>query len=160
MNMNKGQSAIEIVLYLGLVILIMPVIAALTFFSVDVRVRGQEVNVVVAEGERLAQVLSQTIRNAKGINSPLLGESNTQLSLKMADSARDPTIFSLSNGAITIKEGVGQAISLISSQVTASNLIFSNKSQAGTPGTIKAQFTLSAANLTKNFYVSASLRQK
>ena len=157
---SRGQSVIEIVLYLGLVILIMPVIAALTFFSADVRVRGQEVNVVTAEGERLAQVLSQTIRNAKGINSPLLGESNSQLSLKIADSAKDPTIFSLNNGAITIKEGAGQAVSLTSSQMTASNLTFSNRSQAGTPGTIKIQFTLSAANLTKTFYVSASLRQK
>ena len=87
------------------------------------------------------QVITQTGRNATNINFT--------------------TAFDLSAG--TIRQN---SIALTNSRIVASNLTFTNLSRAGTPGTIRIQFTLTHINpsgrneynYNKTFYGSASLR--
>lgn len=155
----KGISLLETILYLGLIALIMPLIAALIFFVVNIRIRSQDANLVVSEGTRVTQVITQTIRNANGINFPELGSTSSTVSLIVEDSGKNPTIFGQNAGQITSKEGTGAVITLTSNRITASNLIFSNVSQVGTPGSIKIEFNLSTPNFSKTFNVSASLRK-
>jgi len=156
--MRKGLSLIEVLLYLGLVALIMPLIASIVFFSADTRVRGQDMNVLTAEGERVVQVISGAIRGAESVNQPAWGDSGLVLSLMMADSEKNPTVFRLNNGVVTIQEGAGSEVALTSGQVAATDLLFFNRSQIGTPGSVRAEFNLANSYLTKKFYVSGSLR--
>ncbi|MFH1759142.1 MAG: hypothetical protein ABH822_01105 [Patescibacteria group bacterium] len=155
---NKGISLIETVIYLGLVVIIIPIAAALMFFSVDARVRGADANLVLVEGGRVAQIITRVIRNADDINFPSLGSASSTLSLTVDDSAKSPTIFQFNNGALTIKEGGGVEIALVSENITVSSVLFQNVSRSGTPGSIKAEFTLVSGPLSRNFYVSASLQ--
>lgn len=120
--------------------------------------RGQDISTITSEGERIVSIISKTIREAQSVNQPSWGESGSVLSLEMADSNKNPTIFQVNNGTIKIKEGASDEVSITSNLVTATGLIFSNKSYFNTPGTVRAEFTLVTPYLTKKFYVSGGLR--
>ena len=111
-------------------------------------------------------VITQTARNAETITSPAQGASAALLTLDVVTVANDPTVFDLSGGAMRITEGVGSAVALTNSRVTASTLNFQNLSRTGTPGTVRITFTLTHVNpssrqeynYARTFYGSASLR--
>ena len=155
--MNRGFSLLEASIYLVLVIIIMPLIAMLLFFTVDNRARSNNSSLLLLEGERVVDLITQTIKQAQEINQPAIGVSGDSLSLMMLNENQNPTIFNLVNGSINIKEGVGDALPLTSNKIVVTNLIFTNASKGATPGLISIEFSLSAQNFSKKFYVSASL---
>lgn len=99
--------------------------------------------------------------------STILSTVGQILSLAMADASKNPTLFYISGGALWIKEGTSDAVSLTSSRTTVSALTFTNLTRATTPGTIRIQYTVTYSNIgsrneynfSKTFYGSASLRQ-
>ena len=113
-------------------------------------------------------MITQAIRNsASPINSPAAGSSASSLSLKMTDTAKNPTIFALSSGAITVSEAGGGAISLTNSNIIISSLTFQNLTGTGTKGNIEFSFTVAynnsgtprqEFNYSKTFYATASVR--
>ncbi len=93
---------------------------------------------------------------------------SSSLSLKMADAAKNPTLFYLSGGALWMQEGISAAVPLTSSEVTVTALQFTNMSYANTPGTVRIQMTVAATNpqnrqeysFEKTFYTTANIRKK
>ena len=137
------------------------------YFSIyNLRIKNQ----VIAEGEEqgrvVMQILTQTIRNAVSITSPTTGNSGATLTLQTNSSGTNPTIFSLSNGILSIQEGSGSAVALNSARAKISNLNFQNLTRASTDGIIRVSFTVtytnanarSEQNFVKNFYDSAAVR--
>ncbi len=142
----KGFSLIEILIYLAIIALIVVVLAnfAINFFSAKTKAETMR---EVEQNMRFAQEkMTRTIRNAAGINSPIFGSSASSLSLSMADGAKDPTIFQVSGGQLTIKEGVSSAVAITSSKVNVSSLTFTNVSYAGTKGTVRIEITIDYNN--------------
>lgn len=165
---NSGYTLIELILYISLSAIMLLAISMTLSTFLESRIKSQVISEVNGEGMQVMQLITQTIRNAKGINSPLIGTSDTSLSLSVIDPLKDPTIFDLSGGEIRIKEGANPEISLTNiSRVTSSGLLFENLSHALTPGTISVSFTLSHLNpsgkneynYSQSFYGSATLRQ-
>lgn len=163
---QKGFTLVELLLYLGLAAVLLLVISVFLAMLLQSRVKNQTVAEVEGQGAMVMNLITQTIRNAEGINSPAAGASAASLSLDAAGVSNDPTVFDLSSGTLRIQEGAAAPVALTSSQVTASSLSFQNLSRAGTPGTVRVQFTLSYINpsgrnqynYSKTFYASASLR--
>lgn len=155
----KGVSLLETVIYLGLIAVVMPIVAVLVFFSVDLKARGEESNIAILEGRRVTEIISQAMHNAKSINAPILGAASSTLSLSVNGAGKNPTVFNWNGVSITFKEGAGEAAPLTSSRITVSSASFANVSQAGTPGAARADFTLSANNFSKRFYITVALRQ-
>lgn len=166
MKNNRGFTLIELLLYISIASIIVFTTASLLRFTLESRVKNQTIAEVEQQGSQVMQLITQTIRLAKAINSPTLGNSASSLSLEVEDEASNPTVFDLSTGAIRIKEGIGIAVNLTSSKVSVSNLNFQNLSRANTPNTIKVSFTITYINssgrneydFTKTFYGSANLR--
>lgn len=164
---KKGFTLIEILLYTGLAALLLAGISSFFFLILRSRVKSQTAAEVEQQGTQIMQIVTQAIRNAENINSPLAGSSSNSLSLDAAGMGADPTVFDASAGISRIKEGSESAVNLNNSRVQISNLDFSNLSRAGTPGNIKVQFTLTHQNpggrneydYSKIFYGTASLRQ-
>lgn len=164
---NKpGFTLIEIILYTFLTSFIL---TALTFFLgtiLSARVKNQTVSEVEQQGIQIMQQMTQSIRNAKIINSPAQATTASTLSINGVTSANNPTVFNLVSSAVTMTEGANPAIQLTSQGVVASNLTFQNLSRNATPGLIRIGFTLSRTNpsgkneydFTKTFYTSVSLR--
>lgn len=157
---------IELLLYVSLVSVILLSVSVLYSALLSSGVKNQTVADVEGEGMHILHLITQTIRNARAINSPVPGASAASLSLNVADAAKNPTIFDLASSTLRIKEGGSQTIPLTSSRILISGLAFSNLSRAGTRGTIRIEFTVNRLNpedrneyeYPKTFYASASLR--
>ncbi len=134
----------------------------------ETRVKNEAIAEVEGQGLYVQDVITQTLRNAASIVSPTTGNtSNTTLSVNTYTPVLNPTVFSLTSGAMQITEGGGGAVLLTNPNVTMSNLTFSNLSRANTPGVVRIQFTLTynntvgrnEYNYARVFTSSASLRQ-
>lgn len=164
---RPGFTLIELLLYISLVSIVIFSIVTLYMNLVSARVKNQVVGEVEQQAVQVIQIITQTGRNATAINTPLLNQTGSALSLAVVDGTKNPTVFDSSAGVIRIKEGAGSAVPLTSSQVSVSGLTFSNLSSSGSPGTFRVWFTLTYMNpdgrnefdYSKTFYASATIRQ-
>jgi type II secretory pathway pseudopilin PulG len=110
MKSQLGFTIIEMTIYIGIVALISSSLTGLYINIIKLKSNAtniQEVN----ESVRLASAkIGHEIRQAKSINGV-----GTSLSLAFAESARNPTIFALSNGRIRMT--VGTSIAYITSNL-------------------------------------------
>jgi hypothetical protein len=148
---------------MGIIVLAVSLVFQITLAS---RIKNQTIAEVEQQGIQVVQMISQTIRNSSSITSPAQNNSDVQLIVAVPTGANSPTTFSLSNGAVQMKEGAAAAVPLTNTKVTATGLTFVNSSRAATPGSVRYQFTLTYINnsgrneydFTKTFYGTASLR--
>lgn len=154
----KGFTILESLIYIGLIVIIMPLVTAVIYFTVNHRVAASEISLITQEGERLIRVITLAARNANGLNNLLIGDASSTLSLEMVDLAKNPTIFKLEGGILTIKEGGAVAVDLNSDQVLVTNAVFTNVARPGTVGSVKIELSLAAGLFNKDFYATASLR--
>lgn len=164
---NKGFTLIELLLYVAISSVMLLVISFFLQTLLESRIKNQTIAEVEQQGLQVLQIIMQTARNAEAVTLPAQGASASSLILDVLTGASDPTVFDLSGGIIRIAEGTSSSVALTNSRVTASALIFQNLSRAGTPGTIRVQFTLTHINpenrneynFSKTFTVSVTLRQ-
>lgn len=165
-NLEQGFTLLELLLYtslMGIIILAVSLVFQITLAS---RVKNQTIAEVEQQGVQAVQQISQTIRNANSITSPAQNVSDTQLTVVVPTSSKSPTVFSLSGGAIQMKEGAAAAVPLTNSKVTVTGLTFVNMSRATTLGSVSFQFVVTYINtsgrneydFTKTFYGSATIR--
>lgn len=139
---QKGFTLIELLLYVSIVGAIIFSIAGFLSLSMQSRVKNQAIAEVEQQGVQVMQIITQAGRNAADVSFT--------------------SVFDLSGGVIR-----QNTIALTNSRVVASALTFQNLSRAGTPGTIRIQFTLTRINpsgrneydYSKTFYSSVSLRK-
>ncbi|OGE76508.1 MAG: hypothetical protein A3C85_03725 [Candidatus Doudnabacteria bacterium RIFCSPHIGHO2_02_FULL_48_21] len=163
---KTGFTLIELLLYLALSAAILLAVSVFLSILLRSRIKNQTVAEVEQQGIAVMNHLTAAIRSAENINEPALGLSAGSLSLDAFGSTNDPAVFAVSGSAITVTEGSGSSQNLTSSRVTVSGVSFQNLSRSGTPGIVRAQFTLTYLNPTgkneyeysKTFYASASLR--
>jgi type II secretory pathway pseudopilin PulG len=163
---QQGYTLVELILYISILAILL--FAIFLFISLVFELKAKEESIIEVErqGEYNTRLISQTIRNATGINSPTIGTVGYSLSLSFTDSLKNPTIFSVTNGVLYITEGAGNPIALTNNQVTVSTT-FANFSRIDTPGNIRIILQLDHQNpenknefeYIKTFYGSASLRQ-
>ena len=109
---NNGYTLIELVLYISLFTIMISAISISFSLFFDSKIKNQTIMEVDGEGAQIMQIITQTIRNANSINSPILGASDTSLSLNVVNPILDPTVFSLSGNEINVTEGLIPAVSL------------------------------------------------
>jgi len=157
-----GFTLIEIIIYISIFSMIVFSISYFMNMLNNSRVHNQNILEVEDQGESIIRNITYKIRNAKSINNPTAGNSESSLNLEMADSSINPTIYSITNGVIYIKEGTGTNIALSNNKVNISGLTFTNEGAMDKPGSIKIRFNLNTI-MTKNsyessFYGSSSIR--
>lgn len=164
---QKGFTLIEILLYISISVAILLFVSLFLSILLDTKTKNQTIAEVDQQGMQALEIMTQTLRNAKAINSPAVGASSpTAFSIDTQDPVKNPTIFDISNGIIRIKEGAGSPINLTSTNVTASGANFENITRPTTNGMMRIQFVLTYVNssgrnqynYTKTFYNSISLR--
>jgi len=166
--MNKAFTLIEFLIYIGIVGLVLIAAGAIALNILFDKAKLTAIEEVSQNTRFTMEKIANTVRNAQAINSPAISASAPALSLQMADSGKNPTVFDLFGGAVRIKEGAGSAVNLTSSKITVTNLQFSNISYASTPGTIRIQITVKSINpgnrqeynFEKIFYTTANIRKK
>jgi len=163
---QRGFTLIELLLYIALTSFLLVAISGFLGVMLEARIKNQTIAEVEQQGLAAMHTMLQSIRNAEAITSPSQGASASSLTLDVVTSGDDPTTFDLSSGVLRIQEGIGSAVSLTNSRVTASAVTFTNLSRADTPGVVRVQFTLTLVNnsnrneyeYSKTFISSAALK--
>lgn len=164
---KSGFTLIELLFYTGIASSILLVSTLFLQMLLESRVKQQTISEVDQQGLQVMQIVTQTVRNAENITSPLAGESAALLRLDVHNTDDDPTVFDVSGGVLRITEGAGAPVALTNGRVAVSSLTVENLSRIDTPGIIRVSFVLTYVNPTgrrefdfsKTFYASASLRQ-
>ncbi len=166
MMKKSGFTLVEMLLYMAILSVILFALSSFAFMSFQSRIKNQTIAEVEQQGNQIMDIILQTVRNSAAINSPAVQASGTSLSVNTYFGATTPTVFALSGSNIQMTEGAGSAVNLTGGRVAASVVSFSNLSESGAPGMVRAQFTLTYINnagtneydFNKTFYGTASLR--
>ena len=164
---SEGFTLVEVMLYFAVAATMVVLIGVTLATALSARAKGQAISDVDEAGVAAMTAITQAVRNGTTINTPIIATSGSTLSVGTYSNVTNPTILDLTSGALTLKEGTGQPIALTSNTVTVSNLIITNVSRAGTPGSVRIQFTVTRNNpqnknefyYTQTFYGTATLRQ-
>jgi type II secretory pathway component PulJ len=169
MNNKKtfGFTLLELLLYISLLSIVIFSISSFFNIVIQSRIKNKTILEVEYQGSRVIQIISQTIKNAQGINYPLPNNSGNSLSINTGEENNNQIIFTQSNRSIIIKQGENPEINLTSPLISVNNLNFRNLSRTGTYGNIYIEFTLEHKNnqkrkeydYSKTFQTAISLRQ-
>jgi type II secretory pathway pseudopilin PulG len=147
----QGFTLIETLIYVAI---IGAAVSSFVLFSISVsnsRSKTYVVQEVQANARVAMDIMSQKIREATGVNTgaSTFGSDPGILSLSMANAAKNPTVFSLSqnDGVLQIVEGASPAIPLISDEVKITNLLFTNLTGTGVRENVRIEMTVAYNNL-------------
>ncbi|MBI2797737.1 prepilin-type N-terminal cleavage/methylation domain-containing protein [Candidatus Saccharibacteria bacterium] len=165
-----GYTLVELLLYVAIFSLIIGTILAVATSAADQKIKNQITQEVDYQGQLVLTNITQAIRNAAAVNSPTTGNAASLLSLSTAIAANNPTVYDLvqdqSVNKIRLRQGANTTSLLTSSRVTASKLLFTNRTITGGKDSIDITFTLTYYNpankpqlqYQKNFYGTTTLR--
>ena len=165
--MPKAFSLIETLLYITLFSVVVVMIVGVYGLVIDVKAKDRVTFEVTSEGSRIMQIITQSLRNATLINSPPAGSNSAIVSVNVFNITNNPTMFYLTGDNIVMKEGGLAEVILNSNRTKISGLKFTNLSRAGTNGTIKIEFTVTAVStnpkapfqFSQSFASDATLKQ-
>jgi hypothetical protein len=124
---RRAFTIIEAMLY---VVLLATITGTLVAFLLNILGRESKVMTVmeVNQNARFAlEKMDATIRNSKDATTPTDGGgTDTTLSLTMPVAGVSPTVFAVSNGVLTMKQGTAAAVPITSAAVKVTNLTFTN----------------------------------
>ncbi len=153
----KGFTLIEFVIYTGIVASILVLMTGFLWNIIFGNIKETSYQEVQQNGRFALTKITQEIKKATGINNPLPGSFSDSLSLEMANPDLNPTIFNLSDGKLRITQGTFSPIDLTTDRVIVPNLLFTNLSYEGTPGTIRIGMTIEHLNPGSQIAYEASI---
>ncbi|MDA3802275.1 MAG: prepilin-type N-terminal cleavage/methylation domain-containing protein [Patescibacteria group bacterium] len=162
---KKAFTLVEVMLYTAILSIFLLSMTSFVNSVIAAQAKNRIILDVERQGEYISSIIYKKIVNAESINYPVL-TTNNSLSLNTNDSNLNPTIISITNNKITIKEGTAEPVNLNSGNIIAQNLNFTENSFANSPENISATFTLKVDsvsskaefNYDQDFYVDASKR--
>jgi len=164
----EGFTILEMLLYVSICSVLLLSLCVFLVFLLESRTKNQSIADVNQQGQQVMQLITQTIRNARTVDAPQVGQTSQTLTLTVNDTLLSPTVFDLESGIIRIQEASGPNILLTNSHVTASSMLFRNISSASSSDRIvEISFTIDYKNPSgrneysfgKTFTGSATLRQ-
>jgi len=162
-NTEKGISLVETIVYIAIFSMFVVSLASFSTTLSTTRLHTQGVLEVNEQGSQILRLITQTIRNADGVNSPSISASSATLSIETGVPATNPTTFYASGGVLYITEGSGSAVALTNNKISVSNLSFTNLSRPGTPNIVRVAFTVTNVSardpFTANFGGSGAIRK-
>jgi Tfp pilus assembly protein PilW len=151
----RGFTLIEMVIYIGIAIVMLLLITTLYLALVHARQKQQAIADVEGQGLAAMSLITQDIRNAQSITTPIFGgTSTTTVKFATYATSTNPTSFSVASSTLLITEGTTSPVALTNSQVFVSNISFRNLAYSGTYGSIQVQFTLTHATSTPGYSTS------
>jgi len=127
---RKGFTILELMIYIVIFAIIGTLGAAVFDFALRAKnATGRLGDVQTATQQVLSQMVER-VYTATDING-----ASTTLNLKMSDGSKDPTIFALSGGVVTIEEGAGGAVGITPDTLYVTELTFSKLSNPNSAGT-------------------------
>lgn len=146
----RAFTLLEFLLYAGIVAVLLFAATEVILSLMDGRAKIEAIQ-EVNQNERVAmQIMLQSIRNANTVTTPAPSSTSAILILQTDSAATSPTIFSVYNQQLQMKEGNSATTTLTSSRVTVPSLQFQNLAATGSPASIQIRLTVSSTNPTND----------
>lgn len=129
---------VELILYFAIFGIVATLGVSVFSFALKGRTAVRQLAEVHVNTQHAVEQIVDRVHVAVTIN-----DASSTLNLKMSDSAKDPTVFALSSGAITIQEGTSTASAITPSTVVVSSLSFT-KITNPSPATSSVQIRVTA----------------
>jgi Tfp pilus assembly protein PilW len=141
-----GYTLIELLLYITIIGALLVPLTLFFGMTTEARVKAQSIAEVDDQGVAAMDAITQIIRNAYSITTPVAASSSSSLTLVVPTTALSPAIFSLNGNTLQVKEGTATAVALTNGNVQISNLTFKNLTRSGTSGIVQVSFTVTNVN--------------
>jgi len=116
---RSGFTLLELIVYLVLFGIVGTLAASVLSFALRGKTAVGRLNEVQVTAQRTLEQIIDRVHTALAIN-----DASSTLSLKMSDSSKDPTIYALAGGAVTIKEGSAAAVPVTPPSTVVTALTF------------------------------------
>ncbi len=160
-NLNRGFTLVELIIYMGLLVIFLLVLSNIFASILDVRTESESISAVEQDGRFIMARLSYDINRASAVSTPAsLGGSGNSLTMVIG-SVNYTYALSGSNLVLTNDLGTNN---LNSSESTISSLSFQRLGNSGGKDTVKIQFTVNSVAQrdkgveTKTFYITGGRR--
>ncbi|MBI3638486.1 hypothetical protein HY227_01965, partial [Candidatus Wolfebacteria bacterium] len=124
-----GFSLAETLLYMGILAVISGLMVGILGTVTKVGQRETSSSEVTNQLNFVMQTIQRYVRNSSNIEIDSGGSGTSNLKLRMADSAKDPTLIYLNGNNIELQEGAGATSTLNSDKVVINSLNFKKFSQ-------------------------------
>ena len=162
---KKAFSLVEVMLYTAILSVFLLSMTSFINSVIQAKAKNRIILDVERQGEYISSIIYEKIKNSQSINYPI-SSSNNSLSLNTNDSNLNPTVISIVDDKISIKEGTAPVVYLNSDNIIAENLVFTENSFSASPENISATFTLrtdsmsnrAEFNYDQDYFVNISRR--
>ena len=148
---NNGFTLVETLVYIALIGMTIT-----GFIAFGLSISGLRNKVFVVQENRsnarqITDLISQKVRQAKGVKEPGEGTASSSLLLKMTDIGPDLSFYA-NDGTLYMDDGVGAPVPVSSRRIMVSNLIFNNLISYGKRDNIKFNITLGSSATSSQEY--------
>jgi hypothetical protein len=136
------------------------------FTVIKSRVKSQTIIEVEHQGNQVIHLITESVRNAQSVESPIPHESGSTVSLTSFDYEENPTIISIVDGIVYLQEGSSDPVQITSSRILVTSLEISNISSDSRIFRISVEVTHRNPenkieyNFTETFTGSAAIRNE
>lgn len=125
---NRGFTLIEMMVYLMIISIVLTAAAELSFQFAASQAKGRAMQEAARNARFGLSRVALEVREAAAINygDSVFGTSPARLSLATDDAATNPTIITVSDGRLWIKQGSGTDLPLTSSQTSVGQFLVDN----------------------------------
>ncbi len=128
---QAGFTLIELLLYAGIVAIMTTAISGLLALSLQARVKNQVVESVESGSTIAMDSMLAAIRNSDGVTLTTDGNGDAIVTLAETVAGVHPTVFQLSAGVLTKKEGSSAAVPVTSSNIVIDHFTATDTTPSG-----------------------------
>ncbi|MFH1078342.1 MAG: hypothetical protein V1745_03645 [Patescibacteria group bacterium] len=133
----NGSTLVDLLVYIAIIAVLMFIIVDILFNIFALKVKLDAISGVRQGGRIAMERIRLAVQNATSITVPTSGTSTNVLTLAMPTTSTNPTTFSVSDGALLLKEGTSPTSTLTAAEGQVMSVTFQNLTAAGTPGTVR-----------------------
>jgi Tfp pilus assembly protein PilW len=153
---HNGFSLIETILYLALTSIIIVGLSSFWHITTITRERGQYLAEVHNQGLFALERITTAVRNATDIITPNPGTTSSTLVLKTLLTSTTPTVITIQNNRLYLKEGSNSNFFLTTPPVIINNILFTNAAVSSTSGSVHISFQAYIDDTSSSFMFGAS----
>ena len=160
LNNQSGFTFIELIIYLAIVGSILTSMVLFSLRILDTRTKTGTIQQVQANTRTAVDFISRQIRSSENINvgASTFNSDPGVLSLQMADSAVNPTVFQLDqdDGTLTVTQGANPTQNITDQNINVTNLVFTNLTGSNPRENVQIEITIEYNNPENSSIYDAS----
>lgn len=143
---HQGFTLIEVLLYMGLSVILVALVGGIGVNVISSLSKSKSEAELQYNTNFIDEKLRTVISSSDRILSPESGNSSTSLALEVRDSLKNPTVLSIEDGKLFIKEGLNSSQVLTGRSINVDNGMFYNVSYADSSESARVELMLRLNN--------------